>query len=139
MTMKRVNLANIGPAPYRHPPFGEAYRPFFERLSKVFAEVYPQTPDQWEDGFRRDTHPDWEMGIWKDMADIFEHFVEAKGLDLDRKKELHKLVLLCVSSGERAARKEQFCVLARPLINEVIAYTTQKTGGRVRPMILGEK
>jgi hypothetical protein len=30
---------------YRHPPFGEEYRPFFERMSSLFGEVCPASPE----------------------------------------------------------------------------------------------
>ena len=30
---------------YYHPPFGEEYRPFFERMSSLFGEVCPASPE----------------------------------------------------------------------------------------------
>jgi hypothetical protein len=63
--------------------------------------------------------------------------VEAKQLDLERKDELLTLLLVCLSNGPKTARKQRFRVLARPLVNEIIAFAMAKTGGRIRPMKIG--
>src|SRR5437660_1795022 len=39
---------------YRHPPFDAERKALMRHLAEVFADVYPITAEQWEDGFRRD-------------------------------------------------------------------------------------
>ena len=43
-----VALDSLEKGHYRHAPFGEAYRPFFERMSAMFADMGMGSPEHWE-------------------------------------------------------------------------------------------
>jgi len=130
-------VASLKKADYRHPPFGPEYRPFFKRCCRVLGEVFPGTPDDWEDDFRRDAHPEREMGLWKDFCDIYEHFTrQGQGWDLDRKRELFGVLLTCLSEGPKAALREPLQHLARRQVKDIVSYATQATNGKVRPIVV---
>jgi hypothetical protein len=131
-----VPLASLKPSEYRHPPFGETYRPFFERLSRVLAEVFPDTPEMWEDGFRRDLNPEREMELWTHVANCYEHFTQGQDSGLDRKKELFGLILRSMVWGPKEALKESLRHLSRVQAKDIVNYVSQATNGRVWPLIV---
>src|SRR5438105_5018505 len=57
--------------PVRHPPLPDS-RPIFEWFSRLFATAMPQTPEQWEIGFRRDVNYAKEIFLWAHVAEVFE-------------------------------------------------------------------
>src|SRR5262245_24141509 len=110
-----IRLDSIRCAGYRHPPFGPAYRPFFEGLSRALGEVYPCPPEEWEDGFRHDLHPESEMAIWRDIARLYADFTRGKKMTLARKHDIFMVLLGCASAGpELGLRHVNLTALSRP-------------------------
>jgi hypothetical protein len=136
MSMHRIELQNLEVSDYRHPSFGEAYRPFFERMSRLFAEECPGSPEEWEDDFRRDLHPDREIMFWTMLADFFEHFTQGKGWELGRRKELFGVLLACLGSGPKDALGRSYSHLARPFVKRVVHHVSEVLGGRICPIIV---
>ncbi len=132
-----VPISEIQKGPYRHSSFGEVYRPFFERMSRLFADVSPGTPEEWEDDFRRDSNPEQEMALWQDVARCFEHFTEEGNWDLDRKKELFEVLMAYVCGGPRVVLRElNFRHLRRAQAKEIVAFL-RASGVKVRPIVVG--
>jgi hypothetical protein len=124
---------------YRHPPFGEAYRPFFEKMSQLFAEFGMGSPEGWEDDFRRDRNPEREMSLWKQLAEFYEHFLRGGEWALERKRELFRLLLTCMSGGGKyALRKSRFHHLSRRQARDIVNHVTKATGGQVWPIVIGD-
>src|SRR5262249_39607264 len=65
-------FAELKGGDWQHPEFPEALRGILRRFEKVFACVLPDTVEEWEDKFRRDTHPWGEIAIWQRYADTME-------------------------------------------------------------------
>jgi hypothetical protein len=121
---------------YRHPPFGEEYRPFFERMSSLFGEVCPGSPEDWEDDFRRDRNPEREMDVWNKIAGFYEHFTRTGTWTLGQKEELLGLLLACVNAGPTfALNGRSLCHLARPLAKKVVEHVVRATNGRTWPLL----
>jgi hypothetical protein len=40
-------------------------------LKGTLTEIFPQTLEEWIDGFRMDMHPEREISIWENMADKY--------------------------------------------------------------------
>src|SRR6266446_6728011 len=59
---------------YRHLPFDTALKKLMRQFSQTFREVFPRTPEQWEEGFRKDMHPDREIECWTKIGDAFNFF-----------------------------------------------------------------
>jgi hypothetical protein len=130
----RVPVASIRKSDYRHEPFGEAYRPFFERMCAVFGDVVPGTPADWEGDFRRDLNPEREMAIWSDVADRYEHFARLHSLDLGRKKDLLRLIMNCTAPTPKdVLRHVRLGSLARPLARKIVEQVYADRGGRGYP------
>src|SRR5262249_43084598 len=52
-----VDATHLKKSPPHQIEFGPEFLEVFEFLSETFAEVYPQTVEEWADGFRRDANP----------------------------------------------------------------------------------
>jgi hypothetical protein len=82
---------------YAHPEFPPAVRERFRRLERVFDVVYPNTVEQWEDGFRCDRDPWGEIAKWEWWADVIERFTShLTGNDpttQEKRKEVAGLVM----------------------------------------------
>jgi hypothetical protein len=132
-----LNPASVRLSEYRHPPFGEAYRPFFERMSRVFADVSPDTPEKWEDYFRRDRNPEREMACWTEMANHYEYFTSGRNMTLDRKKEVHEVLLRCLSNGGKAVlRYMKPRYLSRREVKDIVERVRRVTGDRTWPIVV---
>ena len=85
---------DLNPSKYQHPVFeGNRKRRVQTILSKL-KEVYPQTYEEWEDGFRRDTNPDNEISIWERITSVYrKHSDNVSSMEL--KKEIFRVALIC--------------------------------------------
>lgn len=75
-------------------------------LSSVFAGVNPLTPEEWEDGFRRDPNMEKEMATWVSLAVAYLYFTKHlsdRADDLPEKRDIFVLLLSCATSGPDAA------------------------------------
>jgi hypothetical protein len=86
---------------YQHPPFPDDIRKnYLERFQATFADVYPRTVEEWEDGFRRDAHPNQEIAIWVCIANVFEHFTAGRDLSAEQRQDIFHTVLACANNGK---------------------------------------
>jgi hypothetical protein len=74
-------------------------------LSAIFADVYPRTPEQWEDSFRRDTRIDREIAFWCALAQVYRHFSQDSNLDAAQRRETFHVILACANNGTKHALK----------------------------------
>jgi len=84
---------------YQHPPFDTETQKVFADFSEIFAEVLPMTVAQWEDGFRRDMHPEKEIEGWKRIAAAYLYFTEDKKMPDEARKDYFRIVLSCFNNG----------------------------------------
>jgi hypothetical protein len=84
---------------YFHPPFDDDMRKIMVFFRDTFTDVYSQTAEEWEDGFRRDMHPNREIEIWVNMARVFLHFTEGRDLSPEQKRDILQVILACSHAG----------------------------------------
>jgi hypothetical protein len=89
-------------APPRHPPYPPELRERLKELVETFHDVYPQTLEEWENGFRHDTHDLGEIALWLQMAEVFRRFTEGRDLDFDQRKDIFNTILTGASAGAEA-------------------------------------
>src|SRR5262245_15758994 len=75
-----IEAAQMGETPYRQPPFSEGIRKRLEEIRNTFMEVRPLSLEEWEDGFRRDTKPAKEIGLWMWMGAAYKYFTKGRSL-----------------------------------------------------------
>ena len=92
--LSTLKLSNI-----RHEPFDESIRDSLRRIKSALEEVYPQSLEEWEDGFRRDNHPAREIAIWLSVAELYREFTDGQALSLAKKRDYFRTILDC-ANGE---------------------------------------
>jgi hypothetical protein len=108
---------------YFHPPFDEYIRDHFRRFAVTFADVYPRTVEEWENGFRCDFHADKEIACWLWMERAYLHFTRGRQLDVDQKRDIFHVVLMFVTNGhEHVLATTNPRTLSRSRIKEMIEY-----------------
>ena len=94
-----VESSRLRLAPHQHPPFAGERLARVRRLQQSLCEVDPRTAEEWEDGFRRDGHPDRELDIWEHIVRVYQHFTAGRsGLSLKVKKRVFGEAVLCSMS-----------------------------------------
>jgi hypothetical protein len=92
------------PGQLKHPHFGEDVRAVLADLQDTFRDVYPRTLEEWEDGFRRDDHPEWEIAVWLHMGRAYRHFIGGRALSAEQKREIFDVILAAVNNGREYVR-----------------------------------
>lgn len=88
-----VDPAQLVPGPIVHEDLGEARMERIRELQAIFAEVHPQSVEQWADGFRRDWDPDRELAVWDFIARGYQAYCASRPLSLLEKRDVYALVL----------------------------------------------
>jgi hypothetical protein len=121
-----VDAASIGRAPLRHPPFGPEVRQRLAVLRQTLEEVCPRTLEEWEDGFRRDTHPEQEIALLSMMAGCYRHFTEGRNLPAGQKRDVYEVIRVTVNNGEEhVTRTVEAPSLSRQRVREIAAFVTE--------------
>jgi hypothetical protein len=93
--------ANLQLGPIRHASLPDSLVTRVQKFEPVFAEVYPQTHEQWLEGFQRDADPEPEVAIWESIAAAYQKFTQERNLSLDAKREAFGLLLVRSSASEQ--------------------------------------
>jgi|TARA_B110000196_G_C21133460_1_gene659747 hypothetical protein len=89
-----IDSNDLNPSKYQHPVFEGDRKKRVQTILTKLEEVYPQTYEEWEDGFRRDTNPDNEISIWERITSVYrKHSDNVNSLEL--KKEIFRVALIC--------------------------------------------
>lgn len=92
-------LANqLHPGPIRQEPFDEETRNYIRHIKDSFAEHQDLTLDEWEDGFRRDAHPEREIAMWSHAADVYVQST-ADEPSAKRRAEVYRCLVACMTAG----------------------------------------
>lgn len=101
-------------------------------IQRTLAEVDPKTLAQWEDGFRRDQHPDQEIGLYMDICRAFESLVVEHAYTKGEKRRIYGfLISLTTGADPSASERGDLRQLAQH-----VADTYAKQGGRIYPMVM---
>ena len=101
--MLEANVAGVGrvwikaaevKGKIKHPPIEPAVRDMISRrIQEPLAEVFFQTLEEWEVGFRADVNPEREIAIWCRIAERFTGFSKSEGLNLEQMQECFNVML----------------------------------------------
>jgi hypothetical protein len=101
-----ISAAVLRPSPLRHPPFPEDVREQIRQIQRTFAGVRPMSLEQWEDGFRRDLHPEREIALFlyagEILARLLEHGVGAGAAN--REREIYQVLVACMTGSPEHVR-----------------------------------
>ncbi len=88
----------LQPGPIQHPPFPEDIRDYIREIQAAFAEHRSLSFDEWEEGFRRDMHPEREIAIWVHAANIYRLFTSEEN-DAARRYEIYRVLGACMTAS----------------------------------------
>jgi len=100
-----VSAETLKQSAMRHAPFNPEMKEQMRYLENVFREVFPQSAEKWEEGFRRDTRPKEEIDLWLNLARHYQHHTQDSVLSLKAKKEYFSIILQFFNSGEQHVRQ----------------------------------
>jgi hypothetical protein len=107
--------------PLRHGPFPEEVRAVIRQIQETFAEFYPLSLEEWEDGFRRDANPAQEIAIWSHAATVYREFVEAEERTAEQRQDAYRVVVSCMTaSPDTVWHVIQLSALSRPQAEQIV-------------------
>ena len=89
-----IDPNTIQQGPTIHDALPDALLTRIKNAHQIFADVDGTPLDKWIDDFKRDLDPEGNIKIWEDMAVAYTSFCDNKGLPLDTRKEVFKVVLM---------------------------------------------
>ena len=125
-TPKPLAPQELTPGPIVHDTLTTDQLKKIETIQQTFAEVNPSTLEETIDDFKRDQHPDREIESWLAMAHAYGKFTtKHKGLDLNKKTEAYRLILMRSMEDETNARAEiGLKYLTDKEVKEIFSYYT---------------
>jgi len=84
--------------PLRHPPFEEDVRSYIRDIQAAFAEHRKLSVEDWEDGFRRDAHPEREIAGFSYAADVYRLFTRDEP-NAARRSDVYRLLIACMTTS----------------------------------------
>ncbi len=63
-------------------------------------EVLPMSQEQWEDGFKRDMHPEKEILWWECIASAYNEICKILSLNFEKKKKLFECMFLLYNNND---------------------------------------
>jgi hypothetical protein len=84
--------------PIRHPPFDEDVRSYIRDIQAAFAEHRSLSVEDWEEGFRRDAHPEREIAGFVYAADVYRRFTRDEP-DATRRSDVYRLLVACMTTS----------------------------------------
>jgi hypothetical protein len=83
---------------YWHPPFSGELKEKIVFIQRALSDVYFNTLEYWEDGFRQDLHARQEIDSWFRVAMLYSSYVESRPLSRDEKQEVFSILGGCLNS-----------------------------------------
>jgi hypothetical protein len=99
-----IEPGELRPNEYQYAPFDDDVRACLRQIKAALDEVYPQSLEQWEDGFRRDQNAEEEIAIWVHISRIYRDSAAGPDVSPDRKRETFAVLIACANSGPEAWR-----------------------------------
>src|SRR5947209_2190242 len=96
MTIKKINLSevNLRPGPIRHPELPAVMLERIAAFKKILADVDTTTLEATVENFKRDQHPERELGVWERIAKMYQLFLTHNPTDdLATKTEIFRELL----------------------------------------------
>ena len=98
-----AKVSELKQGAFQHPPFVVELRDAILKLQKSLEEVYPHDYQFWEDGFRRDTHPEGEIALWLHIANVFESFCSSRTTSVEERKDAFRVLVACSNGTAETA------------------------------------
>ena len=118
-----VSIDSLTMSPEVHDSLNDDQTTKVKKIYNAFSEVNPSTLEETISNFKRDQNPDNEINVWLNMATTYENFISTRPskLDLDKKKEVYKLILIrSMMSADEAKSQAGLKLLNDSEIKEIL-------------------
>lgn len=82
---------------YWHPPFSGELKEKIVFIQRALSDVYFNTLEYWEDGFRQDLHAKQEIDLWFRVAMLYSSFADTHCLTHEQKHEVFSVLGACLN------------------------------------------
>ena len=106
--VRKVQIADIMMGPIRHKTLPATLLVRIKIIQRILWDVMPISLKLTINDFRRDAHPDKEVGVWEKITAAYLDTIRGKFLSIDQRKEILKIILV-LSTGP--LDKEDFAKL----------------------------
>ena len=111
--------------------FDDSIVPYIESIKLALDEVYPQSLDEWIDGFQRDGNPEREIAVWLHIGKKYQAATRGKNLAEQAKQDYFSIFLACCNSGrEHALLTLKLRELSRAEAEAAVRFFFESTGGQ---------
>jgi len=83
----------LKPGPIRHQELPPALTARIDSLRSTLDEVYPQSREEWLEGFQRDTNPEQEVVWWERLARCYVEYSGSRALSTQQRKSAFDLIM----------------------------------------------
>ena len=118
-----VSIDSLTMSPEVHDSLNDDQTTKVKKIYNAFSEVNPSTLEETISNFKRDQNPNNEINVWLNMATTYENFISTRPskLDLDKKKEVYKLILIrSMMSADEAKSQAGLKLLNDSEIKEIL-------------------
>ncbi|MBL9216564.1 MAG: hypothetical protein JNG83_13890 [Opitutaceae bacterium] len=98
--------SQLVPGAYRQPPFTGEAAECIRTLAAELQDVFPQSAEEWEDGFRRDLDPDREIASWLRVSAVLTALTDRFQFSPAERAECFRILVAC-ATGERDTVRER--------------------------------
>jgi hypothetical protein len=84
---------------HQQPPFSEEVRDILREIKSSIDEFYCLSVEEWEDGFRRDRHPEKEIALWLHLGRTYRSLTSSRDLSTEQRRDYFTLLLTCLNSS----------------------------------------
>ena len=89
-----IHVDQLEAGPIRHQTLPPALIDRIREIAGAVEEVFPQTEEEWLDGFRRDSDPEAEVRFWERIAGKYR-VLTSDVPDLERKTDIFHVLAQC--------------------------------------------
>jgi hypothetical protein len=127
MAQKNIDLSKLHRGPVRHPVLPLTLVARVNYLRTTFLEAYPQSMDQWLDGFKRDANPEREVMWWERLARCYGTYNALRELSVEQKRAAFKIIFSLLMSTNPETLEKELAMLPDGALEEIAANLQQRT------------
>ena len=97
--------SQLVPGAYRQPPFTGEAAACIRTLAAELQDVFPQSAEEWEDGFRRDLAPEREIASWLRVSSVLTALTDRFQFNAAERRECFRILVACATGGRDTVRE----------------------------------
>lgn len=118
----RVRPDQLKKGEYRYPHFPPVVISQIKQIKDYLDDVFPQTMDEWEDGFRRDADPISEIDLWLVIGEVYSSIITQRSTT-EEKKATFSILLSCTmeeADPEKMFSQQKVKILSQEQIRKIV-------------------